>query len=422
MAGTWDMFVVLDNDEEVDAFVEGATKDNLAAIVVQLRKDLHDKQSDILTVQLTKDTLQLELTDKDGTIDTLNGTISDLNVQLTAEGQAKNDALTKLADSRAELKQQSGITKDLMARLANKKSSMGVSAESTKILIIVDTVLAPLLTRVKIKGFTDTYKEANGFDALLHMTKDEEHLDKLHAYDKVLILLGPKDIQDSQDGYDMSNKLSQAVEILKELQVQVALIELPPALGNPFTYVSMFNNQIEDLADKDVQIITYYNKIKPGCHPKILESDGHTPKLDLLTIMADAINDQFTIPEKIAKRPRKSTDKSEPPAQSTSSNKPISSSGSSQDFYAIDPVFMGRIIGQGGEKIKELQRETYTKLKVVDYNDVDDEKLAGVIIVGSTKHIAIAKQKIADIISNKRPTKRGINDTQGSKNKKPNYS
>jgi hypothetical protein len=341
---------------------------------------------------------------------TLEKDIDKLNVKLKEEVDAKSATITELVLVRTQLDQQDSMVRDLMNRLENQHNDSNSSEKhQPKLLVIAGKHMIPTLDRLKLEGIHwDKYTETQGLDDLHDMLMDQDHSEKLHNYDMILIALGMEDIRSGMEGFVAFRKLDKSVKKLCELECDVAVMQLPPMIGRGYTDITMFNLKLETLVkEKGVKVIQYEDKIKRLTNDKIFRVDGISLQPGALNIMAPGISEQLTDLEKKSKLPLKplSHESANPKAMKKTAeakgndSESESESDKEEDMFVIDSEFTGLVIGKEGNTIRKLQSTTKTTMSVIKFQDkINGKQSAGVLIKGATEGIEIAKTKLKELI------------------------
>jgi hypothetical protein len=450
---------VVKNDDEKDKYFRNRTKQQLMDLVeafkeereqtradlTMLRQSQHDKQAELLNKQGEVNDKEMEIRNsqaesdnKTHEINTLNDklanvktevltrddTINGLKMKMQAELVAKKTVTQDLVRVRHLLEKKEQLVADLMNRLDKKMSGDSDSGEEddfAKMVLFIEKDMEGILDDINIKGYWDKYTGLSGVDDLRGMIEDDNHRNKIHNYDKAVLVVGLNDIKKGADGFTIGKKLAKCVTKIKALELDVAIVQLPPADNHSMPY-DMFNCKIESI--EGVEIINISQQTDMMTLDQIIK-DGK-PTSSILTIMAKAINEQVKFPDKKSKS--KITLKPEQSLPETS--KPLRHQNIQsetdlmiKEIFPIEKAYTGLVIGKVGKTIQKITEDTDTDIRIVDEEAFGDGTKM-VHIKGLESCVLLAKKKIDDLIKGAKEKekvreKRSIDksDTQAKKRK-----
>ncbi len=386
-----------DNKEERDKFYGRTNK----GIIIQLMERLRTQT----------DKNEVTLTDR---INTLVQEKDKLSKRLVDEEKEKNDVLTRLDSTQTLLTQKEALVTDMLQRLDNKAEgddSIDMSIEDEDIpsvLLIYDKQRASIIPKI---GITSGQKhkcdkiEVESLTDLHEILNDETHKKKFFAYDMVIISCGLGDIMSTDDGFKTHSKLLKIVKQLVALEVDIAVVQLPPVQGSKMTDIRIFNMKLDQLPNKhkEVQIVTIPEVFSMNID-EVFDDGNVVVTETVCDLIARAINAKTTVPDK---KDKKTPTPSAPDSGKENVPPNLGAQSLQQlqiDTYEIDSDICGLVIGSKGSNIKKLEAQTDTRMKVVDGPHV--------IIIGQHRNVVNAKDKVASYIKS-RTGKRDPDQGQG---------
>ncbi len=119
-----------------------------------------------------------------------------------------------------------------------------------------------ILEYIIIKGYWDKYIGISGINDSQSMMDGESHIKRIHSYDIAVLVIGFNDIKKGGNGITVGKKLISCVTKIKDLELDEAILELPPARSSS-TNSDLFNMMIEGMEgvkvlkiSQDVDIMT----------------------------------------------------------------------------------------------------------------------------------------------------------------------
>ena len=283
---------------------------------------------------------------------------------------------------------------DMMGRLdrLGDTSESSFSEDEINILLLVDSQRKGPINKINIPGKKHSLEvqEADSFEILLNMTKETDFRKKLYSYDMILVASGMRDLVQGDDGFKAYNKVCKIIKSVDELQVDIALLQIPPITGRPATDSRIFNMKIESLPEKhdNVQIIKVkdlYNKATDVIYTK----DGELTQ-DTLETLSSAVN-SITIPDKKVKKDIKPETKT--PVAAVAAADSLDLASLQIEVLPVPDELLGLVIGRNGSNIRKIEQETQTRLKITEGSNV--------VIIGSHRDIVNARDKITTHLKNK---------------------
>ncbi len=194
-----------------------------------------------------------------------------------------------LIKAKTQLDKKELLAADLIHRLDHRSNSISDCEDDTfaKLVIFAEKGMEKILEYITIKGYWDKYTGISGINELQSMMDDESHIKRIHNYD-----IRFNDIKKGGNGITVGKKLISCVTKIKDLELNVAILELPPA-GSSSTDSDLFNMKIEGM--EGVEILKISQEVHIMTQDQIFDKEG-TLNCDTLTIMAKAINEQVNFP------------------------------------------------------------------------------------------------------------------------------
>ncbi len=384
--------------ELVDAFKEEGMNDKLTLIT--LRKENHDQHAQILNKDLLIATLQDENKSKEVKLADADKENILLRSKLCEEKDAKKLVIDELLLTKSKLVKKNELAADLMNVLDEKSGSANWGDDVQKLLIIVDERLEAVLDQIKLDSTSwDKFVLTKGIDGLKTMLESEDHRMKIYGYEKVLMLVGLTDILAGREGFTVGNTACVAATKIRDLQVDVGIVELPPvAKGKPSTMLSCFNNKVKNASNIN-QVILIDSAFDMIMTDDLINDDGTFIPV-VFDIIASAISKQIIMPGKRSKDPFKTSTK--PIKQMKTETKPaVAIKDYIREIFPFNKSITGLVIGSGGNTIRSLEDESGAKLHVMDW---EGEKA---VLIQSTNQNSIlaAKAKLEELIAGAKETR-----------------
>ncbi len=159
-----------------------------------------------------------------------------------------------LIKAKTQLDKKELLAADLMHRLDHRSNSIGDCEDDNfaKLVIFVEKGMETILECITIKRYWDKYTGISGINDLRSMMDDESHIKRIHNYNMAVLVIGFNDIKKGGIGISVGRKLISLVIKIKDHELDVAILELPPA-GRSSTDSNLFNMKIEGM--EGVQIL-----------------------------------------------------------------------------------------------------------------------------------------------------------------------
>ncbi len=193
------------------------------------------------------------------------------------------------------------------------------------------------------------------------MMDDESHIKRIHNYDMAVLVIGFNDIKKGGNGISVGKKLINCVTKIKDLELDVAILELPPA-GISSTDSDLFNMKIEGM--EGVEILKISQDVDIMTQDQIFDKE-RTLKCDILAIMTKAINEQVSFPEKKMKTTLKALEPTEI-SETNRQNDKEEDDLMMKETFTIDKHYTGLIIGKSGTMIKTMTGESGIEVRITD--------------------------------------------------------
>lgn len=419
------MFLNTQDDTERDRTIKRLNKENVIKLLEKLRakynrdisdsdvirQDNHDKQAQIVTLQanLTQEVQEHQRTQQEKTA---------AESRLQDEITRKRNALTELTDTKNLLSKKETVAKELMGRLSvmtpSGSSTQIVTNSSKQILIVVDTVMMSIIEvlgkRDKIQW--DKMIIKNGVKGLKSMLSDDESRKDIYKYAKVIILLGMKEILDGEDGFQLAENYRQICPLLRDLECEIDIVELPAAPESKATNVECYNMKIRSLtSDSGISIIETEKLLQKMTFLEMCSTDNQIQP-GVFSKVADAI-ESTSVPTAMNKKPYMPYTQPDAEHDSESSDDEFLF----KEEMILDPNYTGLIIGTKGKNIRKLQEDTGSKLHVKENHSTGAKSI--IIRANSEAVVQAVKRKVAKQIKSvqgKRP-----NDDKKQSYKKTKY-
>jgi len=300
-----------------------------------------------------------------------------------------------------------------MKRLDEKCSTSmtEVADDTVPLLIIADKSSEGFLDMLTFNGNVrwDKYVVRKGIDSLRAMILEDEHRKRFYKYVKVVLLIGLGDILAGGDGFRVASMLNTVLPKIKELEVEIAICQIPPATGTKATDVRMFNRKIG--AIKDIQIIDLGKDFDKMTDDQIFQIDGnYRPEVNKIII--SALVDQISVSKLM--KPKKPfvplTIKEEINEDMKGQQNSSDESDIIEKLYPIDGSLSGLIIGFRGQTIRNMEKESGARLSVIDWKD---DK--AILVRGSdSETIDKAIQSIESVIKGAKDRKKRTKEAEQS--------
>jgi hypothetical protein len=381
-------------------------EDRLMDTVNGIRKELVDEKRK--NVDLSG---ELDKTSHDKYV--LTEKCDNLNDKLREELVNKKKQIEELIIMKSKLQKKEVVVRDLMGRLETKgagnDTNCGETGTKPRVLYICEKTMTGIANQVDNKGAVcDRFTGVDSLTGLLSTMDREEHRQKIFSYDRVVMLLGTNDIKEGTNGYSLFTTLTMVVKQLRELDVEIAIIQLPPPLDAKYiTDVAIYNMKLQDLSETSliVDIEECFNMILTS---KVYRKDGKTLEPESITLIVKEINKQLPAPTKRNKEPLKVEADRKPLKDVSNFQNSQQKDETNKEVMPIDPLKSGLIIGTGGCNIRAMQAKSGTHIKIIDY-EKNGKPTKGALITGSAENIQVAKSLIIDLIESESATfnKRG---------------
>ena len=434
--GTWAK--AIENEEEFKVKLRKMTKNDISDALEDqckeakiIRNELKEKDVNITNLLQDKTTAQNELKVKVVVIQNLEQEKKDLQDELGNMRKEKDKIEVKLNEELGEKKmlidelthantkwdEKNKLAVDLMNRLDERESEMSENKPKPKVVIIIwgaKEIIVQCIESISDASFV-VCTEIESVQDLMHALENPKFRSMMKNHQKAIIQLGTKDIQDGIKGSKVAHQLLVAVKDLQNTTgIDVAIIQLSPStITKRNTDIYMFNGKLNKTdTNSKTQIISTENEFE-AAKSKVIGQDGFTllPKGE--EIVANAITTHLTLPEP---KPD-SNDVNE------SHNPDYDVDIEVCEVITIPKEIVGKVIGEKGACIRDIQSKSETEIVVNDYTQWEEE-LKGAFITGKRKCIDSAKDAIriiiqeTDVGSKGRAKKSKDKTTQASKRSK----
>lgn len=408
------IYINMDDDAERERLIKKLTKDKVLELTENLRTkykkdrsymdDLRQKNHDqhTLIVQLNKDVQQEKQENTTAKTD-----YTRLENALQDETNKKKTVLNELSDTKNLLAKKETLVTKLKEKLGGlTPCDSAATGTNNDILIIVDPKMLGLIDDLINKDTKlnwDKMIVKSGVKGLLKMLSDEEIRQKVYTYTKVILVLGSLEILAGGDGFKIANELKPICSKLRELEVFIDIMQIPPAPEDRAVELECFNMRIQTYASPEIKIIETENLFQKCSYTEMYQDDKFTA--GVLSILAGTF-DTVVVPSKIDKKPYQPCTKalSDGDSDSADDDYPFN-----EEIF-IDPAFAGLIIGRSGANIRRLQDETGTKVQLYEDDEAGTKSL--LIKAKTDSDLQLVKRKINRQIKNasKTATKRTHDD------------
>ena len=262
--------------------------------------------------------------------------------------------------------------------------------------------------------FWQRIEEINDIAKLSDICQDHEALQELCGYHKIVIMLGSVDIEQlgpTDTSVALANRYCKLISIIREVTgSELLIVKLPPASTTlQMSLVIVFNDSLR--AGEGVTVASS-PKLRLTPRSKLYDLEGNLTEL-ASKMIGDMINTNLTIPEESPKgvdnieqyiRQKNKGGKKNPKGKPAP--KPAKPSGYGKRdnmmkvFIPVDRHDWGKVIGEDGSTINEIQDKTNTRISMIHAGTRGYVK-AGALIKGtSMTAVQIAKQVVKSQIEN----------------------
>ncbi len=331
--------------------------------------------------------------------------IDQLKVELKSSQDDRSDTLDELAVVYTQLDEQKKITEDLLLQLDIDDPS---SDENKKmVMLLIDNTpesLEPYLDTKYNWTICTTLKKVQDITAIL---QDENHREEIMAHDKVVISAGLRNIEDGENGKQVATAILRAAEQTVDMTgIEVTIICLTPTKVKQ-AQILLCNSRLEKMPQRDGISVLKIEQLLKVDKNKIMKDD-YRLNTEGTQILATNISDKLEVSgEKMTPKPVKALVKELKPTQPRQQDVDQNESESESDELEIKEIMkvtkpeIGKLIGEGGYRIKQLQAKTDTAIHI-DEVEENGIPFGWVHIRGRVSNVHKVKMEILRVIQPKR--------------------
>lgn len=232
--------------------------------------------------------------------------------------------------------------------------------------------------------------------------KDGGNKELITCADTVVLMLGREDIFKGAQGWSLLSILPNVVQSIEDRGIPVFVSQILPSKTRKFkTEVNVINRKVVKSASGFSGInLTEAFEERDDCEIFDDKSDNGLTN-DVMIAVTKIIKKTVGVPEK---REVNNNDAADDQVKIT-------------ELVLIDPRYKGPLIGRNGEHIREMEADTSTVMKSIEYryNDTDEKIKHGILITGTRPEVLQAKINTADFLAT---LKDGGDDDDSSKSDK----
>ena len=384
------------NDLEVNATNVNEKVEELEAENRKMKIDIDKKKTELETKKSEIVEKNIEIGELRENDEVKTGKVTELEKELermkrlTKEHQQEK---TRLAQDLSKSSLMLAESRKLCSDLEKKLSEAAVVDGMKSVLLILD----PSWNTIKDHLRSDVSWEMSKSDINTVMA-DKETLNQMKKYDKVVVCMSAKSINEGKHPRDVARNIVSSVKMLTNLiKRQVAVIPLTPSIGNQASVIhcnSILSSTIRGL--NNIQLIQLEDTFERGLKSEyVKESDGHSLTSEGIISLAQLINEKVTIPDECAKGAQSDI-------MSDDNSNEQNKENISDEIEEIIPLQWeeaGKIIGEKGANARALRAKLRCGIHVDKY-EMDGRLKRAVKIKGKPDLVEAAVKYIKNLLWN----------------------